>query len=253
MGVPVILSSQLVFNMIMFGDLLRTEKILKEARMGTYTVALAAILLPIVGPSVQENQDIIELIYQPRSVLLIGITSITIVVAFPFMIMEDMRFARIKASEGYTGVEYSTPSFITNVLTQSISQVMQSTAAKMFDLVTGQMLVMTVTVWIITTITQTVAIFQQGTTVKQSTFIPMNTMATVLLNAIFGMVVWEDWKVVQSWNGYSLSIVLMLLGNFMISDFFAETLKNRGEVQEETDMIATRLNGNKTIETKNIC
>jgi len=253
--VPVILSSQLVFNMVMFGPLLRIEKFPKEVRAGTYTVVIAAILLPVVGPTVQENQDIMELIAQPRSVILIIINGTIILLAFPLMILENNRFARVKASDSYVGDEYSTLSFITNVLTQSISQVIQSTAAKMFALVTVPALATAVVVFAILTFTQSVAILQQGTTVKQSTFIPMNTMATIFLNAVFGIIIWEDWKVVQSWIGYSLVLLQVVLGNYLLSDFdffdeiaqekananlvSAETVQNLGKVpvEEETGMM----------------
>merc|ERR1711862_630295 len=59
---------------------------------------------------------------------------------------------------------------------------------------------------------------QQGTTVKQSTFSPMNTLATIFLNAIYGVVIWEDWKVVQSWVGYSFMLIQVVLGNYLLSD-----------------------------------
>merc|ERR1711862_36431 len=135
----------------------------------------------------------------------------------------------MKASDGYVGAEYSTLSFVTNVLTQSIAQVVESTASKMFGIVTGPELVATVAVFVIMAYMQMIAILQQGTTVRQSTFIPTNTMATILLNAVFGLIVWEDWKVVQSWLGYTLVLLQIVLGNYQLSDydFFEEVFEER--------------------------
>jgi len=237
--VPVILSSHLVFNMIMFGPLLHTEKFPKEVRTGTFIVAISTILLPIVGPTVQHDQDIIKLLYQPSSLMLLALSGSLIGLAFPIMIYEGKRFARVKESFGYSGSEYSTVSFVTNVLTQSISQVIQTTSSKMFALVTGKDLGIAIAVFSISTITQSVAILQQGTTVKQSTFSPMNTLATIFLNAIFGIVIWEDWKVVQSWIGYSFMLIQVVLGNYLLSDFeffeeIAEESVNAKLVSAET-------------------
>jgi len=153
--VSVILSSQLVINMIIFGDLLRTEKFPKEVRIGTCVVAIATIL-----HLMQENQDIIDLISHPSSVLLIAVNSIIILLAFPLMVLKDMRFARVKASDGYASVEYSTLSFITIFLTQSILQVIQRTASKMFVLVSIAKLVIALNMFAVMTVMQVFAILQ---------------------------------------------------------------------------------------------
>jgi hypothetical protein len=43
-------------------------------------------------------------------------------------------------------------------------------------------------------------------------FVPVNAATTILVNAITGMLIWEDWKVVQSWAGYICVFLLMGLG-----------------------------------------
>ena len=76
---PVFLSSQLLANMVVFGILLGLEMFTKDMRIGTYIVVIAVILLPIVGPAAQEDQDIASLLVTWYSLLwsallLIGMT-----------------------------------------------------------------------------------------------------------------------------------------------------------------------------------
>ena len=67
--VPTSCSAQLLFNMGMFGVILGLESFTKSMRVGAYVVVLAAILLPVVGPGVQQDQDIMALLQQTRSIV----------------------------------------------------------------------------------------------------------------------------------------------------------------------------------------
>jgi hypothetical protein len=37
------------------------------------------------------------------------------------------------------------------------------------------------------------------------------------MNAATGIIIWEDWKVIGSWTGYSAIFVLLLLGVYLLS------------------------------------
>jgi hypothetical protein len=52
----------------------------------------------------------------------------------------------------------------------------------------------------------------QSTAVEQNSFVPLNAATTIFINAITGMLVWDDWRVVQSWAGYVCVFLLLVLG-----------------------------------------
>jgi hypothetical protein len=78
--VPFFYSSTLLSNMFIFGALLGLEFFTKSMRVGTYVVVVAVILLPVVGPNIQENQDIHELIRHWYAILWSGLLFVTMLV-----------------------------------------------------------------------------------------------------------------------------------------------------------------------------
>jgi hypothetical protein len=54
---PIFFSAQLVANMIIFGFVLSFENLRIEMHLGTYVIVVSTILLPIVGPGIQEGQN----------------------------------------------------------------------------------------------------------------------------------------------------------------------------------------------------
>ena len=52
----------------------------------------------------------------------------------------------------------------------------------------------------------------QSTTVTQSKFVPLNATAIILVNAITGVIIWQDWRVISSWTGYICVFLLIALG-----------------------------------------
>lgn len=63
----------LVSNMIIFGALMKAEKFTKPIRLGTYIIALAAILLPVVGADLQQNEHILKNLSYPGAATLSAI------------------------------------------------------------------------------------------------------------------------------------------------------------------------------------
>lgn len=71
--------------------------------------------------------------------------------------------------------------------------------------------------WAIAGIIQTYAIVLQATRVKQSVFVPLNTTTTQLLNAVIGIIIWEDYRAITSWGGYAVVTVQLTLGIYLVS------------------------------------
>ena len=58
----------------------------------------------------------------------------------------------------------------------------------------------------------------------------------LFFNAVSGIVIWEDWRVIMSWLGYVCTFLLMLLGVYLMStlELFIFTKK------EQTDVMIAR-------------
>ena len=175
---PTIVSAQLLFNMIMFGVLIRLEKFSKETRVGTYLLVLATVLLPIVGPSAQQEQDIVKLLLQPvaaawTALLFAGI----LVSAIGLPIVNRMN------GEG-TAAKKSRLYFLLNIVAQTTAGVLGVTLSKAFVLVDGLALVITIILWAVTGLVHMYAVVLQATTVSQAKFVPSLVAANISINAI---------------------------------------------------------------------
>ena len=47
------------------------------------------------------------------------------------------------------------------------------------------------------------------TLAEQKLFVPINAAMIVFINALTGILIWEDWRVVQSWLGYACVFLLL--------------------------------------------
>lgn len=62
---PAMMGAQLVFNMMIYCLLLGLEQLNKDILIGTLIIVASVVLLPIVGPGLQDDQDALELLQTP--------------------------------------------------------------------------------------------------------------------------------------------------------------------------------------------
>lgn len=62
----------------------------------------------------------------------------------------------------------------------------------------------------------TYALIVQSTAVTQAKFVPLNALALIIVNALTGMIVWEDWRNVGNWVGYVWVFEQLVLGNYLL-------------------------------------
>eukprot|EP00584_Thalassiosira_punctigera_P000028 CAMPEP_0172532620 /NCGR_PEP_ID=MMETSP1067-20121228/5605_1 /TAXON_ID=265564 ORGANISM="Thalassiosira punctigera, Strain Tpunct2005C2" /NCGR_SAMPLE_ID=MMETSP1067 /ASSEMBLY_ACC=CAM_ASM_000444 /LENGTH=261 /DNA_ID=CAMNT_0013317159 /DNA_START=203 /DNA_END=985 /DNA_ORIENTATION=- len=179
---PIYFSATLVSNLIIFGIILGLEFFDRIMRVGTYVIAIGTILLQVVGPGVQEDQDIKELLIVPSAfawflLLLVGMTISTIFVAR-------------SVSEKY-GENKQT---IILLVARSTAYTLNLTVSRAFLLnPTYFILVTFVVIKVVSGMVYTYAIVVQSTTVTQSKFVPLNATTIILVNAITGVIIWQDW------------------------------------------------------------
>lgn len=131
--VPTAASAQLLFNMVMFSVVLGLESFSKEMRVGAYVVVLAAILLPVVGPGVQIDQDVYRLMQQTGAVVWSGVLLGALVVSAIGLVVADKQRKRSDHGGGHSGAMFSL-----NVVAQTSGAVVGTTAAKVSQLFTNE-------------------------------------------------------------------------------------------------------------------
>lgn len=202
---PVFLSAQLLANMIVFGLLLGLEKFTKDMKVGTYIVVIAVILLPIVGPAAQEGQDVAALLGTWYSLAWIAILLVCMTLSsILLVVLNVMALAEWKAIVLILSARAT--AFTVN-LTVSKIMIMQ------IDYIT---LGVVIFLKIVSGAIITYALVVQSTAVTQAKFVPLNASALIIVNALTGMIIWEDWRVVGNWVGYVCVFVQLVLGNYLL-------------------------------------
>jgi hypothetical protein len=221
---PIMVSSQLFFNMVIFGYL-QMEEFGKDVQVGTFIVVLGAVFLPIVGPTLQQDQEIMELLSAPWSlawtsflfagVVLSGISCLTCV--------------NTKKWEAE-----SIPVYVTLTVARVFSSVLSASLSKTFVLVSGFQLIAVIGGFLICSMILMLSIVLQATKTEQKLFVPIISCGTQLVNAATGLVLWEDWKVVQSWVGYPAVMIQIVVGVYLISslDFFENTADTNYSIRQ---------------------
>ena len=202
---PTFLSAQLVANMIIYGYLLGLESFTKDMRIGTAVIVTAAILLPTVGPAVQEEQNVQDLLqtwysYVWNIVLIaaMGVTAILLILKVMNNNIPLMMYATLLTARA--------TSFTINLSYSKVFTLDPSTRGLVFSVVLK----------IVSGAVMTGAIVVQSTTVQQNKFVPLNATCIIAVNALTGIIIWEDWRVVESWLGYATVFVQLIIGNYLL-------------------------------------
>jgi hypothetical protein len=197
--VPFFYSATLLSNVFVFGVLLG-EEFTKNMKVGTYVIVVAVILLPVVGPNIQENQDVGRLFRHWYS---------------------SLWFIMLLAASGITGVllavdisKYSmNKRTVILLIARGASLSVNLTVSRSFILgLNHPVLVLFIVIKLLSGIVYTYAVIVQSRVVEQATFVPLNAITVVIANAVTGIIIWEDWRVIQSWYGYFCVFVLLGLG-----------------------------------------
>lgn len=176
---PVFLSSQLLVNLLVFGCLLGLEMFTKDMRIGTYIVVIAVILLPIVGPAAQDDQDIATLLTTWYALIWTTLLLMGIMLSSVFMIA--LHVHKLKEWNAILLLLAARATCFAVNLTASKIMIMKSSRI---------ILSISIVLKISSGAMQTYAIVVQSTAVTQARFIPLNASALIIVNALTGMIIW---------------------------------------------------------------
>ena len=202
---PIFLSSQLLANMLVFGWLLGLESFNKDMRIGTYIVVTAVVLLPIVGPTAQDGQNIEELLSTLPSLVWTCLNVGSMFVGTACLLLLDI--ANLKQSYR----------MVLLLIVRATAFTVNLTVSKVFVLnVSATLLAVSILLKVLSGAIITYALVLQSTSVSQAVFAPLNASALIFVNAVTGMLIWQDFLVVSSWLGYSCVFVQLVLGNYLL-------------------------------------
>lgn len=198
--VPFFYSATLLSNVFVFGVLLG-EEFTKNMKVGTYVIVVAVILLPVVGPNIQENQDVGVLFRHWYTslwfIMLLAAAGITGALMFAIDISKYSMYKRT----------------VVLLIARGASLSVNLTVSRSFILgLSHPVLILFIVIKLFSGLVYTYAVIVQSRVVEQATFVPLNAITVVIANAVTGIIIWEDWRVVQSWYGYLCVFVLLGLG-----------------------------------------
>lgn len=178
-------------------------------QVGTYVIVVSTILLPIVGPGIQEGQNAQYLLSKGYAIvwsliLLGGMLGSSIYV---FSLLPCTKISNCKMYM----------KFIVLLVARSTCFTLNLTASRVFILQPGiALIVLSIIIKIVSGAIYTWAIVVQSTEVVQSKFVPLNATCLMLLNAITGIIIWQDWRVIESWTGYVCVFLLLALASYLL-------------------------------------
>ena len=241
---PIFLSSQLLANMLVFGWLLGLESFNKDMRIGTYVVVTAVALLPIVGPTAQDSEDLQELLSTLPSVIWTCINVGSMFVGTACLLTIDI--ANLKQSYR----------MLLLLIVRATAFTVNLTVSKVFVLnVSTALLAASVLLKVISGAIITYALVIQSTAVPQAIFAPLNASALIFVNAVTGMLIWQDYLVVSSWVGYGCVFVQLVLGNYLLLGDEIDLLSpenrrfGRQEMLRRTGILRLKTRKNEEIQT----
>ena len=201
--VPFFFSSCLLCNILVVG--LLQEPFTKIMRVGTYVIVVSVILLPSVGPQLQDGQTLTTILQPWYTVVwFVGLCSAALVTAL-VLVLTDL-------------AQYPTPFFRYGILftARASSLCVNLTVSRLLvlDPPSRMWVIFLVGTKLITGAIYTYAIVIQSMAgvVEQATFVPINATLIIVLNALTGCIIWEDWKTISSWSGYVCVFALLGLG-----------------------------------------
>ena len=196
--VPFFYSATLLTNMLVFGFL--GEKFTKNMKVGTYVILVAVVLLPSVGPQIQDDQRVEILLSRWYSQVWFGLCNAGWIITGILLIFDITRYSPRTRT-------------IILLIARAASVSVNLTVSRGFVLSPPpSMFLSFLVIKILSGAVYTSAIVVQSTAVEQARFVPLNATLTILLNAFTGIIIWEDWRVIEAWYAYICIFVLLGLG-----------------------------------------
>ncbi len=212
-AVPIQTGSQLLCNAVAMGVVLRMRAFDKTQRTGTYVVVFSVLSLIDVGPDVQNGQDVITLLSKPYAltwVFFITICMLTAAIATLPLLFSNTT----KGAFGF----FRKVSFVTLAVGCTCSNVSMATAGKALGSLQGNAFLAAAVYYTVASVLGLLFSITSSTACDQGIFTPLCSVALIIVNMVTGILIWEDWKVIDTWTGYLCACTIMCLGVYLLAE-----------------------------------
>jgi len=170
-----------------------------------------------VGPDVQENQQALELLSTPIAIL--WTTLVTVLIVFAGV----GTFLLLASGSESTLMSPFTQWFQRNAtlilaIGTTMSNVGMATSSKTFASLRGTAFLAAVIYYLFTTLLGVLFSIVSSTACDQGVFTPLSSVALIFANSVTGVVIWEDWKVIDTWLAYVCACFLMVCGVYLLAE-----------------------------------
>lgn len=223
-AVPVQTGSQLLFNVVAMGIVLHMRAFDKAQRTGTYVVFFSVLSLIDVGPGLQDGQDVIGLLSEPSALAWSILLSLAMLTAAIFTV------PLLRSDSGTSEPSFfQRHSFLTLTVGVTVSNVGMATSGKTLGILTGSEFAIAAIYYVVASLLGLVFSIVSATSCDQGIFTPLSSVALIIVNMITGIIIWEDWKVIDTWIGYMCACFLMSCGVYLLAevDVIEKFLKNK--------------------------
>jgi hypothetical protein len=219
-AVPVQTGSALLWNVVAMGIVLQMRAFNKAQRTGTYVVFFSILELVDVGPGVQEGQEALQLLSKPIAVLwTLSVTGMILLATIGtiHIIMGKTTQSQMDNNNGDGWFQCNAT--ITLAMGVTMSNVGMATSSKTFASLQGIGLVVAIIYYLFTTCVGVLCSVVSSTACDQGIFTPFSSVALILTNMVTGMIIWEDWKVLDdTWLAYLCACCLMVCGVYLLAE-----------------------------------
>ena len=207
LSVPAAMAAKLMWNMVELGVVLRMSEFAKEARVGTYILIISIVAMPGIGPTDQPDLDILQAMLTLPSIIWLSILCAATLACCVGMVIIKLRPGTLSTFTVYAIL----------LTGQVTSAVVGTSAGKTFALLEGTALAMA---FVLNTIVGAVNLFSNmvaATACDQAIFIPLQTFATLVVNCVTGLVLWQEYNVIAVPSSYVCVYLLVFEGVYIMS------------------------------------
>lgn len=206
-SVPAAMAGKLMWNLISLWPILRMQIFSKEEQTGTFIMICSIVALPGVGPSDQPDLDIIARLSSPESVAWLMLLSVATLAACGGMFSI------------YRGLTDEGPraNYAILLTAQVTTAVLGTSVGKTFALVSGWNLFLAIVLNGVIGVVNLLSMQLAATKTDQGLFVPLQSITTLVVNMITGLIVWQDWRTIVSATSYVAVYFLMFLGTYILA------------------------------------
>lgn len=180
-------------------------------------VFFSILSLVDVGPDIQENQNALELLSTPIAILWTVLVTVLIVFAGVGTFLLMASGSESTAISPWTLWFQKNATLILAIGT-TMSNVGMATSSKTFGSLRGSAFLAALIYYLFTTLIGVLFSVVSATACEQGVFTPLSSVALIFANSVTGVVIWEDWKVVDTWIAYVCACFLMVCGVYLLAE-----------------------------------